>query len=79
MLDDLKIIFHENENENENDNENENESVNENENENESESDDESEKEKKYYYEIRQLNNWSETIDQTKSLEEQIELLIERG
>ena len=28
---------------------------------------------------MRQLNNWFETIDQTKSLEEQIELLKERG
>ena len=34
---------------------------------------------RKYYYEIRQLNNWFETIDQTKSLEEQIELLKEKG
>ena len=31
------------------------------------------------YYEIRQLNDWFKTIDQTKSLEEQIELLKERG
>ena len=28
---------------------------------------------------MRQLNNWFETIDQTKSLEEQIELLKEKG
>ena len=28
---------------------------------------------------MRQLNNWFETINQTKSLEEQIELLKERG
>ena len=27
------------------------------------------------YYKIKQLNNWFETIDQTKSLEEQIEIL----
>ena len=32
-----------------------------------------------YYYEIRQLNNWFETIDQTKSLQEQLKLLKERG
>ena len=31
------------------------------------------------YYEIRQLNNWFETIDQTKPLEEQPKLLRERG
>ena len=90
LLDDLKTIFNVNESEseskseNENVNENENENVNKNESENESknESDDENEKEKekeKYYYEIGQLNNWFETIDQTKSLEEQMELLKERG
>ena len=28
---------------------------------------------------MRQLNNWFETIDQTKSLEEQLKLLKERG
>ena len=36
-------------------------------------------KKDKHYYKIRQLSNWFETIDQTKSLEEQIELLKERG
>ena len=36
-------------------------------------------KKDKYYYEIRQLNNCFETIDQTKSLEDQIKLLKERG
>ena len=44
-----------------------------NENESENESNDE------FYYEIRQLNNWFKTIDQTKSLEEQLKLLKERG
>ena len=73
MFDDLKAIFNENENQNQSVNENENEDESENENESESESDDESEKEKKHCYEIRQLHNWFETIDQTKSLEEQIE------
>ena len=29
----------------------------------------------KTYYEIKQLNNWFKTIDQSKSLEEQIEIL----
>ena len=32
-----------------------------------------------YYYEMRQLNNWFKTIDQAKSLEDQIELLKENG
>ena len=82
------VSVNENKNENESVNENENENVSENENENEngseSESDYESDNESddkidKYYYEIRQLNNWFETIDQTKSLEDQIELLKERG
>ena len=36
-------------------------------------------KKDKYYNEIRQLNNWFEIIDQTISLEEQIELLKEKG
>ena len=53
-------------------NENENEDENENESEYKNENDE-------YYYEIKQLNNWFKTIDQTKSLEEQIELLKERG
>ena len=57
-------------------NENENENVIENENENESENESDNENEKyEYYYEIRQLNDRFKTIDQTKSLEEQIELL----
>ena len=46
--------------------------------ESDNESDNEGEKDK-YYYEIRQLINWFETIDQTKSLEEQMELLKEKG
>ena len=88
LFDDLKTIFNsnnnsnnndsdsnnenENENKNKNVNENENENVNDNKNENENENDE-------CYYEIRQLNDWFKTIDQIKSLEEQIELLKERG
>ena len=53
---------------------NESKSDNESDYESDNESDNEGEKDK-YYYEIRQLNNWFETIDQTKSLEEQIEIL----
>ena len=87
MFDDLKTIFNVSKNEIEsvdvNENKNESENVSENESENgiENESDDKNEKEKekeKYYYEIIQLNNWFETIHQTKSLEEQIELLKEK-
>ena len=86
LFDDLKTIFNNNNNSNNNEsdsnnnNENENKNVNENvnENEHENESDNENEKDE-CYYEIRQLNNWFKTIDQTKSLEEQIELLKKRG
>ena len=53
-----------------------NENKNEDENENESEYKNENDE---YYYEIKQLNNWFKTIDQTKSLEEQIELLKEEN
>ena len=67
---------------------NENETVNKNKtvNENENKSDDESDYENdnkddnltnkdENYYKIKLLNNWFETIDQTKSLDEQRELL----
>ena len=79
LFDDLiKTIFNENVNKNVNKNESENKNENESEYENENEGENEGKKDK-YYYEIRQLNNWFETIDQTKSLEEQIKLLKERG
>ena len=88
MFDDLKAIF--NETVNESNSNTKNETVNESNSstKNESKSDNKSDyesdneiddKKDKHYYEIRQLNNWFETIDQTKSLEEQIELLKERG
>ena len=66
LFNDLKTIFN-------NNNESNSKNVNENENENENES-----KKDEYYYEIKELNNWLKTIDQTKSLEEQIELLKEK-
>ena len=69
MFDDLlKTIFNNTVNESNSNTKNESGS------ESDYESDNEGEKDK-HYYEIRQLNNWFETIDQTKSLEEQIELL----
>ena len=85
LLDDLlKTIFNETVNESnsntKNQSENDNESDYESDNESDNESDDENEnKKEKCYYEMRQLNNWFETVDQTKSLEDQIELLEERG
>ena len=55
LFDDSKTIFNDNNNESDSNNKNENENVNENEIEND-----------EYYYEIRQLNNWFKTTDQTK-------------
>ena len=83
MFDDLlKTIFNETVNESNSNTKNksksDNESNNESDYESDNEGDDESKKDK-YYYEIRQLNNWFETIDQTKSLKDQIELVKERG
>ena len=58
MFDDLlKIIFNRTVNESNSNTKNESESDNESENEGEKD---------KYYYEIRQLNNWFEIVDQTK-------------
>ena len=59
------------ENESKNVSENKSENVNENESENENDDDDE-------FYELKQLNKYFKTIDQTKWLEKQIELLKER-
>ena len=64
---------------------NEDNDVNDNDNNNESDddydSDDyhDSDNDDRQYYEMRQLNSWFETTDKTKSLEEQIELLREKG
>ena len=85
LFDDLKTIFNnnnnnksdnnesnsENESVNENENEYENESVKKDENENENESDDEQ------YYEIKQLNNTFQKIDETKSFKDQIDIIKE--
>ena len=65
----------ENENESINKDENENENKNENESENESENENESDDEQ--YYEIKQINNNFKKIDETKSFEDQIDILKE--
>ena len=90
MFDDLKTIFNKTVNEsnsstknetvNESNSNTKNESKSDNESDYESnnESDNEGKKEKNYH-ETKQLNDWFKTIDQTKSLEEQIELLKEKG
>ena len=80
MFDDLNAIF--NVNENENENENKNESVNERENENESVNENDNENENKsksddgQYY-LKQINNNFKKIDETKSFEDQIDILKE--
>ena len=74
----VKTIFNETVHESNSNTNNESESDNKGEYESDNESENEGEKDK-YYYEIRQLNNWFETIDQTKSLEDQIKLLKEKG
>ena len=80
MFDDLlKTIFNETVSESNSNTKNNSKSDHESDNESDyesDESDNEGEKDK-YYYEIWQLNNWFQTIDQTNSLEEQIELLKE--
>ena len=66
MFDNLKTIFNETVNESSNNNtKNDSKSDNESDYESDNESDNKSKKDK-YYYEIRQLNNWFETIDQTE-------------
>ena len=66
----LDIILTENNNNNSNNNSN---NSNNNQNENESENENESQNEKNY--EIKQINNYFEMIDETKSFEEQINIL----
>ena len=78
LFDDLKTIFNETVNESNSNTKNESKSDNESDYTSDNESHNEGEKDKTFY-ETRQLNYWFETIDQTKSLEEQIELLKERG
>ena len=79
MFDDLlKTIFHKTVNESNSNTKNKSESDNKSDYKSDNESDNEGEKDK-YYYEIKQLNDWFKTIDQLKSLEEQIELLKEKG
>ena len=90
MLDELEAICDDNVSVNKDDNKSVNEddnvsankddndvSVNEDDNENESESESESESENgdELYYKIKQLNNYFRRIDETKSFEEQIEIL----
>ena len=69
-----KQFFNENENENESVNENENESVNENENENENGNESENKSDDEQYY-LGQINNNFKEVDETKSFEDQINIL----
>ena len=72
LFDDLKKNFNESENKNENVNENENENVNENENKNENEN----ERDDGQYY-LEKINNIFKEINETKSFEDQINILKE--
>ena len=67
----LTTIF----NNNSNNNKNDNESVNDNANVNDNESVSNYDSDDKEYYKIKQINNRFKTIDETKSFEEQIEIL----
>ena len=72
MFDDLKTIFNNNKNSN---NSNNNESDSNNKNENKNANVNENENENKKFYQIKKLNDSFNTIDQTKSLKEQVEIL----
>ena len=54
---------------------NENENENENDNDNVDNDDDDDDDHDEQYYIIKQLNNYFKSIDKTKSLKEQIEIL----
>ena len=73
-IDNENKTVHESKSDNKNDNDSDNDSDNYSDNENENESKNESKK-YTYYDKIKELNNWFETIDQTTSLEDQIEIL----
>ena len=84
LFDDLlEAIFNNNKNENENnnvsvnENENENDSDNDNDDNDDDDDDDDDDHDEKCYI-IKQLNNYFKTIDETKSLKEQIEILKKR-
>ena len=75
LFDDLpEAIFNNNKNENENNNVSVNENENDNDNDNESDDDDDDDDDEDHYI-INQVNNYFKTIDETKSFEEQIEIL----
>ena len=68
--------MNENENENENDNDSDNDSDNDNVDDDDDVNDyDDDDDHDEQYYIIKQLNNYFKTIDETKSLKEQIEIL----
>ena len=71
----LKAIFNNNNNNNRN---NSNSNSNNYKSECDNESDNENESGDEQYYKIKQLNNYCEAIDETKSFEEQIEILKAR-
>ena len=79
MFHDLKTIFNNNKNSNNsNNNESDSNNKNENKNANVNKNENENENENKKFYQIKKLNDWFKTIDQTKSLKKQVEILKTR-
>ena len=76
LFDDLVEAISNNRSENKNDNVSVNEIVNDNDvNDDVNDDDDDDDNDTEDYYIIKQLNNYYKTIDKTKSLKEQIEIL----
>ena len=76
LFDDLVEAISNNRSENKNDNVSVNEIVNDNDvNDDVNDDDDDDDNDNEDYYIIKQLNNYHKTIDKTKSLKEQIEIL----
>ena len=69
MDEDDNVSVNENENDNDNDDDSDSDNVDDDDNDN---------NHNEQYYKIRQLNNYFEAIDKTKSFEEQIEILKAR-
>ena len=76
MNEDNNVSVNENDNVsvNENDNDNKNDSESDSDSDSDNDDDDDHDHDEQYY-KIKQINNWSKTIDKTKSFEQQIEIL----
>ena len=76
MNEDNNVSVNENDNVsvNKNDNDNKNDSESDSDSDSDNDDDDDHDHDEQYY-KIKQINNWSKTIDKTKSFEQQIEIL----